>query len=269
MLKRPQYMSLGVVVALALVMLNLPGPTAARLKLAIGGLFLPLFGLAGAGQQTAGQLADAALPRAELARRIESLRRENQQLRIQATQAAEVLQENERLRQQIGWRQHLQPWKPRFARVLLRDPANWWRTVQIDLGRRDGLRENLPVLSPEGYLVGRTAAVSLLRSQVVLIGNPDCKVGARVQNDARDTGVLGAGGPFDNSLLTLSYLSRNAGLKPGQNVVTSGLGGIFPAGIPIGKIVDSRPVEYGYYLEARVKPAANLGALEEVWVLMP
>ena len=57
-------------------------------------------------------------------------------------------------------------------------------------------------------------------------------------------------------------------MKPGQKVVTSGEGGIFPAGIPIGQIVDSHPVEFGLYTEARVKLSANLGALDKVWVLL-
>jgi len=51
--------------------------------------------------------------------------------------------------------------------------------------------------------------------------------------------------------------------------MTSGLGGIYPRGIPIGKIVDAREVEFGLYLEARVKLNANLGALDEVWVMFP
>ncbi|MCU0782866.1 MAG: rod shape-determining protein MreC [Verrucomicrobia bacterium] len=269
MLKRPQYIVLGLVVLLTLVVLNLPAQTAIRLKLAVGGLFLPLFGLAGAGQQTAAKATDAILPRAELARQNESLRRENQQLRLQAMQAEETARENDRLRQLFQWQQQSR-WKTRLklARVILRDPANWWRTVQIDLGSRDGVRTNVTVLTTDG-LVGRVNSVSLTRSQVVLIGDPNCKVAALVENETRDTGVIGAGGPFDNSLVELSYLSRRTNLKPGQNVVTSGLGEIFPAGIPIGKIVDSRPVEYGLYTEARVKLAANLSGLEEVWVLLP
>jgi rod shape-determining protein MreC len=58
-------------------------------------------------------------------------------------------------------------------------------------------------------------------------------------------------------------------VKPGQKVVTSGLGGIFPKGIPIGQVLDSQSVEFGLYVEARVKLAANLNGLEEIWVLMP
>jgi rod shape-determining protein MreC len=67
----------------------------------------------------------------------------------------------------------------------------------------------------------------------------------------------------------LTYLSGNTVLKPGQDVVTSGEGGIYPRGIPIGQVVDSQTVEFGLYTEARVKLSANLGALDQVWVLFP
>jgi rod shape-determining protein MreC len=268
MLKRPHYIAVGVVVLLALLVLNLPGRATARLKLAIGSLFLPLFGLASGAQQVAGKASDSLLSRSELARQNESLRRENEQLRLQAMQAEEMARENDRLRKLFQWQQQSK-WKSRLklAHVVLRDPANWWRTVQIDLGSRDGLRTNLTVLTTEG-LVGRINSVSFERSQVVLIGDRNCNVSALV-TETHDTGVIGAGGPFDTSLVELSYLSRNAILKPGHNVVTSGQSEIFPAGIPIGKVVDSRQVEYGLYTEARVKLAVNLGALEEVWVLLP
>ena len=88
-------------------------------------------------------------------------------------------------------------------------------------------------------------------------------------NPAHDLGVINPGGPLENSLVDLTYLSGNANLKPGQEVVTSGEGGIFPPGIPVGQIVDSSQAEFGLYTEARVKLSANLGALDEVWVLFP
>jgi rod shape-determining protein MreC len=266
MLKRPNYIALGLVVVLTLIVLNLPTQTAARLKLAIGSLFLPLFGLASSSQQLANKAGDAVVPRSELLRQNEAWRQENQQLRLQVMQGQETAREDARLRELLGWQQNTH-WKLRLAHVVLREPANWWRTVQIDLGSRDGMRTNLPVLTTDG-LVGRVSSVSLTRSQVVLAGDQNCRVAALVE-ETRDTGIIGAADPFDNSLAALGFLSRNANIKPGQSVVTSGLGGIFPKGIPIGKIVDSRPVEYGLYTEARVKLAANLSALEEVWVLLP
>ncbi len=267
MLKRPHYIALGLVVLLTLVTLSLPSQATARLKLGIGNLFLPLFGLASSTHQVAAATEDALLPRRELLRQNDSLRGENQQLRLQAMQSQEIARENARLRQLIGWQQQ-KPWKLKLANVVLREPANWWRTVQIDLGSRDGLRVDLPVLNVEG-LVGRISSVSLTHSQVTLLGDPYCKASARVDNETRDTGIIGVSGPLEPELVELGYLSRNASIKPGQRVVTSGEGGIFPKGILIGKIVNVQPVDYGSHAEARVRLAANLNSLEEVWVLFP
>ena len=149
----------------------------------------------------------------------------------------------------------------------MRDPANWWRTVQIDLGSRDGVQTNQPVLTPEGWLVGRVISVGYLSSQVVLVGDPNCRVSAMVANASHDMGVLTPGGQLDTSLVQLGYLASTANLKPGQEVFTSGLGGIFPKGIPVGKVVDVQSVEYGLASEASVKLNANLGALEQVGCL--
>jgi rod shape-determining protein MreC len=266
MLRRPHYIALGLVLLVTLTLLNLPSRATAGLKLAIGGLFLPLFGLAGSAQQLTSTAGEALLPRRELLKVIERLRRENQQLHLQAQQAQETSSENARLRQLVGW-QAQNPRKFKLAKVVLREPANWWRSVQIDLGSRDGLRANLPVVTAEG-LVGRVASVSFTRSQVVLLGDPNCKVSARVDNQARDLGIVGASGPLDTEFVVLGCLSGSAKLKPAQNVVTSGEGGIFPPGLPIGQIVDVQPVDYGARAEARVRLAANLNALEEVWVLV-
>jgi rod shape-determining protein MreC len=267
MLKRSHYITLVLVLGLTLIILGLSNQTAMRVKLALGSLFLPLFGLANTSHQLAGKTSEITTSREDLLKENEALKREQQQSRLQAVQTEETARENARLRQLLGWQQKV-PWKLKLATVVLRDPANWWRTIEIDLGSRDGVRINLPVLTPDG-LVGRVSSVSLTRSQVVLIGDPDCKVSAQIENDSRDEGVIESAGPFDSSLLTLGYLSKDANIKPGQNVLTSGLGGVFPKGIPIGKIVDSHQVEYGLSTEARVKLAVNLSSLEEVWVLFP
>ncbi|HTY88899.1 MAG TPA: rod shape-determining protein MreC [Candidatus Acidoferrum sp.] len=267
MFRKKHYVALGAVTLLAVLILSLPPRAAARFKLAMGSWFLPLFGLANTAQQLPADLADSVLPRRELLHQIDWLRRTNELLQVQALQGAAILRENDQLHLLLGW-QRQAPWKLRLANVVLRDPANWWRTVQIDLGSRDGLRENLPVVTADG-LVGRVAAVGVTRSQVVLIGDPNCRVSAVVDNPARDTGIIGMGGPIETTLVDLTYLSGSANLKPGQGVFTSGLGGVFPRGIPIGQVVDARPVEFGLYTQARVKLGVNLGALEQVWVLFP
>jgi rod shape-determining protein MreC len=267
MLKQKNYLALGAVVFVAIVLLSLPTRVTARLKMAVGSCFLPLFGLTGAAQQLPADLADSVLPRRELLKQIDNLRRDNQQLRSQSVQTAAIARENDQLRALFNW-QKTAPWKLKLAKVIMRDPANWWRTVQIDLGTRDGVREDLPVITDAG-LIGRVSSVSTTHAQVMLVGDPNCHVSALVENASRDMGVLIAGGTLDTSLVELTYLASSANLKPGQSVITSGLGGVFPKGIPIGQIVDSRSVEYGLYTDARVKLNANLGSLEQVWVLFP
>jgi rod shape-determining protein MreC len=265
MFKQKNYLALGAVVFVAIVLLSLPTHATVRLKLAVGSWFLPLFGLAGAAQQLPADLADSVLPRRELLLQIDNLRRENQQLKEQRIQTVAIARENDQLRNLLGW-QRQAPWKLKLANVVMRDPANWWRTIQIDLGSRDGIQTNQPVLTAAG-LVGRISSVGYVSSQAVLIGDQNCRVSALVEDATHDMGVLTASGPLDTSLVQLSYLASSASLKPGQTVLTSGLGGVFPKGIPIGKIVDVQAIEYGLATEARVKLNADLGALEQVWVL--
>jgi rod shape-determining protein MreC len=268
MFKRPYYIAVALVAVLTLLVLNLPSRTTARFKTALGSIFLPLFGMAGSIQQVAARTGDNLLPKSELIAANESLRRQNQELRLQVTQASTLANENERLRQLLGLQKQTR-WNVKLARVVLRDPANWWRTVQIDLGSRNGLSNNLPVLSPEGYLIGRVLSVSLTKSQVVLIGDSNCRVPALIENEGRSQGIIAGGGPFDSSFVTLTHLPASASLKPGQRVVTSELSAIYPKGIQIGIVAEARTVESGLIQEAEVKLAANLSSLEEVWVLFP
>ena len=267
MFRRPHYLALVLVVLLVLILFNLPGHPASRFKMTIGSIFVPLFGLTTSGGEMADRTGSLLLPRTELVRQNEQLRRELQQLQFYTNQLAEVWRENARFRDYFAW-QKQQPAKLKLARVVSRDPANWWRTFQIDVGSRDGVRLNMPVRTIEG-LVGRINAVAATRSQVLLLGDPNLRVSA-VINDTRETGVIfsSSANPLEFNMVNLGYLSRMSTLKPGQLVTTSGEGGIFPKGIPIGNIVDSRPAEYGLSVEARVKLFSRMNALEEVWVVM-
>jgi rod shape-determining protein MreC len=271
MLKRPHYIALGAVVFLVLGVLNLPSRTASQFKLAISSLFLPMFGLAGSLHYLSQQAGNSLAPRRALLGELERLRLENSQFRARQVQVAEIFRDNERLRQALRLQQRI-PWKLQFARVVLRDPANWWRTVQIDVGQRDGVVAERPVLTLDGTLVGRVVQAGSRTSRVALLGDPDCRVSAVVEDGtARDYGIIesGSASVLDSSLVDLTYVNRPAASKPGQRVLTSGLGGAFPRGIPIGYIVDTNSVGFGLYMEARVKLGANLDSLEEVWVVLP
>src|SRR5262245_17036906 len=127
MLKKSHYIAFGVVAVVALVLLNLPSRTTNRLKLAVGGLFLPLFGLKSSAQ-TAGDGSTNSLG-------------------VVALQNKQLQRENDDLRRQLAW-QKSRPWNMKLAKVVLRDPANWWAGLHIDLGSRDGIKENMTVVTP-------------------------------------------------------------------------------------------------------------------------
>jgi rod shape-determining protein MreC len=140
--------------------------------------------------------------------------------------------------------------------------------MQIDAGSIDGVRPNQPVVCAQG-LVGRVQSVSERRSQVILLGDPELKVAA-VVDGTRETGIVQttSSSPEENNMVDLGFLSGNSDVRPGLDVRTSGDGDVFPAGLTIGKIVDSRSKDYGLSKEARVKLSANIGSLEEVWVVI-
>jgi rod shape-determining protein MreC len=263
--RRKQILIFSIAGLLALVILGLPEQSAQRIKRVLGGVFLPLFGLVHSSTKTIESAGNTVIPKADLIRELDQLRRDHQELKVQASQYQEIIRENNRLREALGWAKRT-GWKLQAAQVIGRDPANWWRTVHIDLGQRDGIRENLPVLTADG-LIGRIFDVGMTRSQVVLLGDPKCRVAALVP-EAKDSGIIAAGSPtvWDHNFVELGFLSRTSQLHPGQKVITSGMGGIFPAGIPIGIIVDMHGVD-GLYVQARVKLAANLNNLEDVWVM--
>lgn len=268
MSKRSNYVALSVVGVLVLIILGLPAGVSSRLKLAIGGLFLPLFGIAGSAQGLVSQVSTLLPTRRELAEDLGKARLENQQLRLKLERYNEIWRENQMLRDSLGWQRRISP-KLKLARVIGRDTANWWNSLQIDLGSRDGLRPDMPVRTVDG-IVGKVSQVGYSRSQVVAVGDPNCHVPAMVV-ETRDTGVIipASNGTLDRQLVDLSFLPGSSPLKPGQRVVTSGLGDIFPKDILIGRVADVRSVGYGLYAEARVRLEVNLNRVEQVWVVFP
>ena len=271
MLKRQYYIAFGLVLFVVLVVLNLPDPKATKLKLTIGGLFLPLFGLAGSAQNLASQVGNTFASRGALLDEVDRLRRENQELQAQLVQAQEAWRENAQLRQAFAWQKRVL-WELKPAHVIGHDPANWWRTIWIDVGTRDRVSANMIVLTAEG-LVGRISKVGFDRSQVLMVGDPNCRFAVQVQQPA-DKSVVAKGiiapnaSSLDRLLVDLVFVPGGSLMKPGQQVVTSGDGGIFPKGLSVGNIVDVRTNDFGVNLEARVKLAVNLNHLEQVWVMM-
>jgi rod shape-determining protein MreC len=181
-------------------------------------------------------------------------------LRLEALEQARL--ENERLQRLLGMTGNI-PFRSIGARVVGRTPNYMSNTLYVDRGWEAGVTRDDPVLSAAGIL-GRVVLVSRYYSQVQLITNADASTGVMVEH-SRSPGVLKGSG---DSVLSLEYISNTEQVDVGDNIVSSGLDGIYPKGLSVGKVIESRKGTYVFRI-IRVQPSADLLHVEEVLVLSP
>ena len=197
-------------------------------------------------------------------------------LRAQLRSFDGVARENKELRELLDF-------KKRFSlqtvacEVIARDDGyGWWQTIRLDKGRDEGIAVDMPVMALEG-LVGRVIEAGAHTCDVLLISDRAFKVSVRFEQDG-SFGILQGGGislQGDHSFGVLcmptpsrvDYVRKDLEIKAGEWVVTSGFGGVFPAGLVVGRVVRMSLDETGLYQVAEVVPAADLARLQQVVVV--
>jgi rod shape-determining protein MreC len=173
----------------------------------------------------------------------------------------EVLAENLRLRKLLSLKE-LSSARPVSAEIIGRDPIGWFKTLLINKGSSDGIGRNQAVVTHRG-IVGRTLDVAGNSSKVLLITDINSSVDALVQR-TRARGVVEGRA---SNLCELKYVSVSDDLKLGDLVVTSGLCGIFPKGLPVGKVSRMEKDNVGLFQYVELTPTVSLNKLEEVSIL--
>jgi rod shape-determining protein MreC len=200
----------------------------------------------------------------QLERENATLQVENRALRATNQGLRDVEHEVNRLRHALNYRER-SVFKLIPAEVVTRDSSTWWRTVTINRGKQDAVESDMPVVTDEG-LIGKITTVSNNISIVLLVSDENCKVAASVEG-TREQGIV-SGERLTTGLtplLDLNFLSKQADLKPGQKVYTSGVGGVFPSGLLIGVVKSFRVRELDG--QAQLAPAVDLSHLEDVFVV--
>jgi rod shape-determining protein MreC len=149
------------------------------------------------------------------------------------------------------------------ANVFARDPGNQREMIAIDRGTSDGLQKGMVVLSPQGSLVGSITEALSNVSWVTLITDQTSAVPAVIQ-ESRVQGVVA--GSADGSL-TIEFVEETADVKEGDQVLTSGISGDYPAGELVGQVVQVESVPQELFKSVHVQPLADLSKLEDVLVL--
>ena len=254
---------LGLGAALLLVF-NLPESAARGTKTAVRELLAPYHSAVSAmGRWTPGRHApeissDSAAVQAANLQRLAALEKENDELR--------------RL---LGFSRR-QPFRLTSCEVIARDgETGWWRSVRLNRGAREGIETNDVALTEAG-LLGVVREVTPHTAEVLLISDPGCRIAVRCAR-TRDFGLMQGGGVLrhggDMDMLLsvepgeMTYIPRESGIREGDEIVTSGLGGVFPEGLVVGRVKGVQPARSGLYLNARVQPAADLARVGFVLVI--
>lgn len=197
------------------------------------------------------------------------VRKENKQLResikilnSRMSESREAVIGNERLKKLLDLKNTLQA-PSLAASVIGEDGTPWFKTIMIDRGESDGLREGMPVVAADG-VVGQLVKVAARSSRVLLITDHASGVAGIIQR-SRARGVVKGKG---EGRCSLDFSLSEEDVKVGDSVVTSGIGRIFPKGLPVGEVTMVKKGEYGIFQTVEVRPAVNLARLEEVLVLL-
>jgi rod shape-determining protein MreC len=192
----------------------------------------------------------------------ERLRSELAEVRSDVHGCAEVRMENERLRRLLRFRGRMTPTAV-AAEVIGRDPSPWFKSLTLDKGEADGLRRGLPVVVAEG-VVGVVSDTARHYSRVLLILDQNSSVDALVQATRARGVVKGNSGP----MLSFAYVLRRYPLVESQVLVTSGLDGVYPKGLRIGRVQTVDPHGAGIFQDVDVLPFVDFETLEEVLVIL-
>ena len=190
----------------------------------------------------------------------EMLKEENARLRQETYYASEALQELARLHTLVRFDDK---WDYPIvtARVVGHNPGRFLTTMVINRGTSRGVKEDMPVFSMNG-LVGKVSKTTLTHSRVQLLVDPNLKLSVL----ERRTRVVGFLESVDGRTLS-AMIPTHAGVKVGDTLITSGLGGIFPKGIPVGTVTRIRPADLEVMQLMDVVPFQEFSSLEEVFVM--
>ncbi|KGR88455.1 rod shape-determining protein MreC [Lysinibacillus boronitolerans] len=179
-------------------------------------------------------------------------------------EATDLKSENNKLRELLDKTESLKAFNPIHATVIARNPDQWEEKIILDKGSSHGVQKNMAVMTAKG-LVGKITLVTPFTSEVELLNtnNPNYRVSAMVLGEKEAYGLI-EGFDEERNDLIMKRIDSSLKVKEGELVVSSGLGGIFPKGVPIGEITEVSTDDYGLTKMAFVKPSADFSILEHV-----
>jgi len=252
------YLALAVV----LIVLDAQAGWLAQLRSQTNLLVQPLWALAGLPGRLGTQVQENAASHAQLVRENRALRNELLIAKARLTRLQTAALDNAQLRELLGVAER-RGLDVQLAPILNIDLDPTRQRLVLDAGSRDGVHVGQAVIDAGG-LMGQVIEVTPLHSTVLLLTDPDHAVPVTVARNGVRLIVYGRG-----DTLELRDVPLSAGVEVGDEIVTSGLGGRFPAGFPVGTVATLRPDDTHAFLVGNLKPAAKLDRGRDVLLLRP
>lgn len=203
----------------------------------------------------------------ELVEENETLRTRMAELQRELTDALDANRQNERLRELIGLAERHKEFVFEEASVTDRTVSNWSLTVTINKGSNVGIEPNDCVVDQYGNLAGVVSKVGLNWAEVATIVDPSIELGARLPRTDEEAVLEGDFTLMLDRKLKLSYLPEECVPIAGDQVLTSGLGDLFPAGLLMGTVESLHEEDSGFTRYAVVTPAADVEQMRYVFVI--
>ena len=194
--------------------------------------------------------------------RNETLRKKLGQLRVENQELEALRRENDRLRELLNEAQRLKR-EVSAAQIIAESPDPFHHTLTISRGQLHGAFLGQPVISAEG-VVGQVTAIAPMTAQVILLTDPNSGIPV-LARQSRVRGILAGTGNKD--LLELRYVPTSANVQVGDELVTSGLGAVFPKGLQAARVVKVVRDPHSPFAEITARPAVPVSRLEDVLLL--
>jgi rod shape-determining protein MreC len=222
----------------------------------------PLYRLAGLPSAGMHALGVAFADRKLLTEQNRQLREDLLLANAKLNRMAAVAEQNLRLKELLDTRHNL-GLKVQLARVVGVDLGAYRHRLMLDVGARQGVKAGQPVIDAHGVM-GQVVQVLPSTSVVMLVTDPDNAIPVVIERTGLRTVAYGS---RDGGRLVLPTIPRAADVKAGDHLLTSGIGGRFPPGFPVGEVASVAPASTGMFLEAHARPSADLDRSQDVLLL--
>jgi len=198
----------------------------------------------------------------DLKKEKDELEFENQELIIRVAELNKLKEENKSLKQALNLELD-KDFKLAFAQIISKDISQDF--ILINKGNQDGILENMPVITEQKVLIGRISETYKNFSKVMLISHKESSFDAKILNQEQCSGVIRGLGNFN---LLFDFISLENEVHPGDIILTSCLGGIFPENLLVGEVKKVKKSDLESFQQAEIEPIFNISKSSNVFIIL-